>query len=224
MSSAVSDSLFGISAMNLGLWRSVRRIAPSRATVYVNIGGARSINELSSEGTIPMPMPPMASHVSSHQPCTRTAVRRAPIIESARLGVTNWTPRPVLCARAPRSVCSNPMPLARGRVVSESSVQTESCPVLQPGPGVMITSRFYVPIGSFHTRSHCEPMLKVVAAVEGASKEILLKLLRNVLKDPSNEKFRKVRLTNPKIKATITDVPPAMDLLLVVSVLLPCPI
>ncbi|XP_076924627.1 plant UBX domain-containing protein 2-like [Bidens hawaiensis] len=45
------------------------------------------------------------------------------------------------------------------------------------------------------------------------SVEIVLKLLRNIVKEPENVKFRKVRLGNPKIKEAIADVAGGLDLL-----------
>eukprot|EP00406_Dinophysis_acuminata_P002419 CAMPEP_0179229098 /NCGR_PEP_ID=MMETSP0797-20121207/10160_1 /TAXON_ID=47934 /ORGANISM="Dinophysis acuminata, Strain DAEP01" /LENGTH=126 /DNA_ID=CAMNT_0020936159 /DNA_START=101 /DNA_END=477 /DNA_ORIENTATION=- len=43
--------------------------------------------------------------------------------------------------------------------------------------------------------------------------ELIDKLTRNVVRNPGEEKFRRIKLTNPKIAATITDVPGAVDLL-----------
>ncbi|CAI9096737.1 OLC1v1032946C1 [Oldenlandia corymbosa var. corymbosa] len=45
------------------------------------------------------------------------------------------------------------------------------------------------------------------------SKEVLLKLLKNVVREPDNVKFRKIRLGNPKIKEAISDVAGAVELL-----------
>ncbi|KAI3516628.1 hypothetical protein L1887_15551 [Cichorium endivia] len=46
-----------------------------------------------------------------------------------------------------------------------------------------------------------------------ASIEIVLKLLKNIVREPENVKFRKIRLGNPKIKEAIADVPGGLDLL-----------
>jgi len=43
--------------------------------------------------------------------------------------------------------------------------------------------------------------------------ELIEKLTRNVVRNPSEEKFRRIKLTNPKIAAAITDVPNALALL-----------
>merc|ERR1712048_1181776 len=43
--------------------------------------------------------------------------------------------------------------------------------------------------------------------------ELIQKLTQNVVRNPTEEKFRRIRLTNPKIAAAITDVPNAVDLL-----------
>ncbi|KVI05423.1 plant UBX domain-containing protein 2 [Cynara cardunculus var. scolymus] len=45
------------------------------------------------------------------------------------------------------------------------------------------------------------------------SVEIVLKLLKNIAKEPDNVKFRKIRLGNPKIKEAIADVAGGLDLL-----------
>ncbi|KAK1416032.1 hypothetical protein QVD17_31820 [Tagetes erecta] len=45
------------------------------------------------------------------------------------------------------------------------------------------------------------------------SVEIVLKLLKNIVKEPENVKFRKIRLGNPKIKEAIADVAGGLDLL-----------
>ncbi|PWA54322.1 plant UBX domain-containing protein 2 [Artemisia annua] len=45
------------------------------------------------------------------------------------------------------------------------------------------------------------------------SVDIVLKLLRNVVKEPENVKFRRIRLGNPKIKEAIADVAGGLDLL-----------
>ncbi|KAL8218697.1 hypothetical protein R6Q57_022070 [Mikania cordata] len=43
--------------------------------------------------------------------------------------------------------------------------------------------------------------------------EIVLKLLKNIVKEPENVKFRRIRLGNPKIKEAIADVAGGLDLL-----------
>lgn len=45
------------------------------------------------------------------------------------------------------------------------------------------------------------------------SVEVVMKLLRNVVKDPGNVKFRRIRMANPKIKEVIGDVPGGVELL-----------
>ncbi|KAI3733798.1 hypothetical protein L6452_13254 [Arctium lappa] len=45
------------------------------------------------------------------------------------------------------------------------------------------------------------------------SVEIVLKLLKNIIKEPDNVKFRRIRLGNPKIKEAIADVAGGLDLL-----------
>lgn len=45
------------------------------------------------------------------------------------------------------------------------------------------------------------------------SVEVLIRLLRNVVKEPENAKFRRVRMGNPKIKEAIADVPGGVELL-----------
>merc|ERR1712048_906557 len=43
--------------------------------------------------------------------------------------------------------------------------------------------------------------------------ELIQKLTQNVVRNPTEEKFRRIKLTNPKIAANITDVPNAVALL-----------
>jgi len=43
--------------------------------------------------------------------------------------------------------------------------------------------------------------------------ELIDKLTRNVVRNPSDEKFRRIKLTNPRISAVITEVPFAVDAL-----------
>lgn len=45
------------------------------------------------------------------------------------------------------------------------------------------------------------------------SMEVLVRILRNVVKEPENAKFRKIRMGNPKIKEAIADVPGGVELL-----------
>ncbi|XP_051149416.1 plant UBX domain-containing protein 2 [Andrographis paniculata] len=46
-----------------------------------------------------------------------------------------------------------------------------------------------------------------------ASIEVVMRLLRNLVKEPGNSKFRKIRMGNPKIKEAIVDVPGGVELL-----------
>ncbi|XP_057777537.1 plant UBX domain-containing protein 2 [Salvia miltiorrhiza] len=45
------------------------------------------------------------------------------------------------------------------------------------------------------------------------SVEVLIRLLRNVVKEPENAKFRRIRMGNPKIKEAVADVPGGVELL-----------
>lgn len=45
------------------------------------------------------------------------------------------------------------------------------------------------------------------------SVEVVLRLLRNVVKEPENGKFRRIRMGNPKIREAIGDVPGGVELL-----------
>eukprot|EP00197_Chlamydomonas_leiostraca_P007964 CAMPEP_0202865176 /NCGR_PEP_ID=MMETSP1391-20130828/5316_1 /ASSEMBLY_ACC=CAM_ASM_000867 /TAXON_ID=1034604 /ORGANISM="Chlamydomonas leiostraca, Strain SAG 11-49" /LENGTH=133 /DNA_ID=CAMNT_0049544981 /DNA_START=108 /DNA_END=509 /DNA_ORIENTATION=+ len=54
----------------------------------------------------------------------------------------------------------------------------------------------------------------VMAVTNMDSLEIIGKLLYNAAVQPKEEKYRRIRLTNEKIRATIADVPTAMELLL----------
>ncbi|KAL6577556.1 hypothetical protein OROMI_009884 [Orobanche minor] len=57
----------------------------------------------------------------------------------------------------------------------------------------------------------------VVAYVSGnpsdGSKEVVLRLFKNVVREPENAKFRKMRMGNPKIKDAIGDAPAGIELL-----------
>ncbi|KAK6146739.1 hypothetical protein DH2020_020608 [Rehmannia glutinosa] len=53
----------------------------------------------------------------------------------------------------------------------------------------------------------------VSAKPSEGSKEVLMRLLKNVVKEPENAKFRKIRMGNPKIKEAIGDVPGGVELL-----------
>ena len=52
-----------------------------------------------------------------------------------------------------------------------------------------------------------------------ACKEVLRKMLSNILRQPEDPKFRKVRLANPRIKETIVEVEGALELLQVYQTL-----
>lgn len=46
-----------------------------------------------------------------------------------------------------------------------------------------------------------------------ASIEVVMRILKNIVKEPGNAKFRKIRMGNPKIKEAIGDVPGGVELL-----------
>ncbi|GER29802.1 UBX domain-containing protein [Striga asiatica] len=46
-----------------------------------------------------------------------------------------------------------------------------------------------------------------------SSKEVVLRLLKNVVREPDNAKFRKIRMGNPKIKEAVGDAPGGIELL-----------
>lgn len=48
--------------------------------------------------------------------------------------------------------------------------------------------------------------------LSGGSLDVVLRLLRNIVKEPENTKFRKIRMGNPKIKDAIGDVPGGVEL------------
>ena len=50
-------------------------------------------------------------------------------------------------------------------------------------------------------------------AAPEASKDVLGKLLSNIIQHPSEAKYRTVRLANPRIKSAIVDVDGALELL-----------
>jgi len=45
------------------------------------------------------------------------------------------------------------------------------------------------------------------------SVEIVLRLLRNIVKEPENPKFRRIRMSNPKIREAVAEVPGGIELL-----------
>lgn len=53
----------------------------------------------------------------------------------------------------------------------------------------------------------------VLGKPSDGSREVLIRILRNVMKEPENAKFRKIRLGNPKIKEAIGDVSGGVELL-----------
>jgi len=57
-------------------------------------------------------------------------------------------------------------------------------------------------------------LLGLPKAKQDASLTIITKLLQNLVKEPGNEKFRSVRLSNAKIKAAIGDIPEAKAVML----------
>ncbi|KAL5052512.1 hypothetical protein RYX36_033194 [Vicia faba] len=65
--------------------------------------------------------------------------------------------------------------------------------------------------------SHTELEICVGSYVSGnpshGSVDIVLKLLGNIVKDPGNVKFRKIRLSNPKIKEAVAEVSGGVELL-----------
>merc|ERR550514_1882529 len=56
------------------------------------------------------------------------------------------------------------------------------------------------------------PLEKAMEALE-----IMEKLVRNVVRNPNEDKFRRIKLSNPKIAAAITNVPGAVDALKVMG-------
>ncbi|XWS69374.1 hypothetical protein CRYUN_Cryun04dG0173600 [Craigia yunnanensis] len=49
------------------------------------------------------------------------------------------------------------------------------------------------------------------------SVEVVLRLLRNIVKEPGNDKFRKIRMSNPKIREAVGEVTGGVELLEVVG-------
>lgn len=66
----------------------------------------------------------------------------------------------------------------------------------------------------FRTAEELPPLQQTLRAIplENAQEtlELIEKLVRNIVSKPSEDKFRKIRLTNPKIAEAITNVPAAM--------------
>lgn len=53
----------------------------------------------------------------------------------------------------------------------------------------------------------------VSAVPAGGAVEVVLKLLRNVVREPGNDKFRRIRMGNPKIKEAVGEVKGGVELL-----------
>jgi UBX domain-containing protein 6 len=49
------------------------------------------------------------------------------------------------------------------------------------------------------------------------SVEVVLRLLRNIVKEPANAKFRRIRMGNPKIREAVTEVAGGVELLEIVG-------
>lgn len=71
-----------------------------------------------------------------------------------------------------------------------------------PGHGVQSRGELEACIGTYMSGKPSEGPVEVV-----------LKLLRNIVKEPDNAKFRKIRLTNPKIKEAVSEVAGGIELL-----------
>ncbi|CAA0841646.1 Plant UBX domain-containing protein 2 [Striga hermonthica] len=113
------------------------------------------------------------------------------------------------------------------------SLQVFECPVC--GKAYTSEKQIYLHIDSclnaadfgneFDTKESEEIMSQLETSVgsyvsgkpSDGSKEIMLILLKNVVKDPANAKFRKIRIGNPKIKEAVGDVPGGIELLLCVG-------
>ncbi|XP_008803481.1 plant UBX domain-containing protein 2 isoform X2 [Phoenix dactylifera] len=67
------------------------------------------------------------------------------------------------------------------------------------------------PLGNGVVAEHVSTFLSAVSA-DGAV-EVVLKLLRNVVREPENEKFRRIRMGNPKIKEAVGEVKGGVELL-----------
>lgn len=102
----------------------------------------------------------------------------------------------------------------------EVSLHIESC-IDNPNSRNENRDDFGVNMGSVDgTQNETEPTNRLETCVgtylsgspsEG-SVEIVLRLLRNIVKEPENDKFRKIRMSNPKIRETIGEVAGGVEL------------
>lgn len=78
---------------------------------------------------------------------------------------------------------------------------------------VSVTEESGLELGGGSTRLQSCVSAYVSGNPSDGSQEVVLRLLRNVVKEPDNAKFRKVRIGNPKIKEAIGDVPGGIEFL-----------
>ncbi|KAK6931624.1 PUB domain [Dillenia turbinata] len=72
-------------------------------------------------------------------------------------------------------------------------------------------------VGGDENEDHDELEVRVSAFLSGkpseGSVEVVMKLLRNVVREPESAKFRRIRMSNPKISEAVGDVPGGIELL-----------
>ncbi|KAL7149517.1 hypothetical protein ABFS83_05G046100 [Erythranthe nasuta] len=104
------------------------------------------------------------------------------------------------------------------------SLQVFECPVCGKGytseeeVSIHVESCLSIESGSKESDGNVNQLQTCVSAYlsekpSDGSMEVVIRVLRNMVKEPENSKFRKIRLGNPKIKEAIGDVVGAVDLL-----------
>ncbi|KAK6921625.1 PUB domain, partial [Dillenia turbinata] len=72
-------------------------------------------------------------------------------------------------------------------------------------------------VGGDENEDHDELEVRIGAFLSGkpseGSVEVVMKLLKNVVREPENTKFRRIRMSNPKIREAVGDVPGGVELL-----------
>ncbi|KFK33385.1 hypothetical protein AALP_AA5G006200 [Arabis alpina] len=103
-------------------------------------------------------------------------------------------------------ICSNPF-----KTEEEVSEHVESC----LGNNNNNTESESDKIGNDDDKSEIEKLVVVYLSGKPieSSIDVLLRLFKNIVKEPENGKFRKIRMSNAKIKEAIGDVPGGVELL-----------
>ncbi|KAK7320065.1 hypothetical protein RJT34_04795 [Clitoria ternatea] len=176
-------------------------------------GQGRVLGSSSSSNSVPTPRPVPPPHNPNPKPTSAPSNPKPN--EKVRQDNSPFDPFDSLVTSSKRSqngyslnvfecpICKQPF-----RSEEEVSVHVDTC--LGEGDDGIVPSQT-----EFEANNELE--VCVGAYVSGkpseGSVDIVLKLLRNVVREPENVKFRKIRLNNPKIKEAVGDVTGGIELL-----------